>query len=49
MAEEDGRGIRQGDHQPPHKYIKNSSRYRITAIKPHLGNSRKPQASTGRG
>ena len=29
---EDGGGVRRGDHQPPHKYIKNLSRYRTTPI-----------------
>ena len=43
--EEDGRGVRQGDPQLLHKYIKNSSRYETTPTKQPLGNSRRPQAS----
>ena len=40
-VEEDGRGGRRGDRQPPHKYIKNSL---DTASAPY---SRRPQASRG--
>lgn len=36
-----------GDHQPPHKYIKNSSRYRITTTEKTLGDQRRPQVSEG--
>ena len=43
--EEDGRGVKWGDCQPPPKYIKNSSRYGTTPTKQPLGDSRRPQAS----
>ena len=46
-VEEDGRGGRWGDHQPPHKYIKNSSRYGTVLTKQPLDHSRRPQASRG--
>ena len=38
---EDGGGLRLGDHQPPHKYIKNLSRYGTTPTKQPLGDSRR--------
>jgi len=44
-AEENGRRVRQGDHQPPQKYIKNSLRYGTTPTKQPLGDSRRTQAS----
>jgi hypothetical protein len=44
---ENGRRVRQGDLQPPHKYIKNSSRYETTPTKQPLSNSGRPQASRG--
>lgn len=34
---EDGGGVGWGDHQPPHKYIKNLSRYGTAPIKQPLG------------
>ena len=46
-AEEDCGGVRQGDHQLTHKYVKNSSRYGTTPTKQPLGDSRRPQASRG--
>ena len=46
---EDGGGVRWGDHQPPPKYIKNSSRYGTTPTKQCLGDSGRPQASRGTG
>ena len=46
-AEEDCGGVRQGDHQLTHKYVKNSSRYGTTPTKQPLGDSRRPQDSRG--
>ena len=44
-SEEDGGGIRWGDHQPPHKYITNSSDYGTTPPEQLLIDSRRPQIS----
>ena len=44
-TEEDGGGIRRGDHLPPHKYIKNSSEYGTTPTEQLLIVSRGPQIS----
>ena len=42
---QDGRGVRRGDHLPPHRYIKNTSTCG-TATTEHLLNAgRRPQAS----
>ena len=41
--EEDGREVRCGDHQPPQKYIKNSTMHGITPTKQPLDDSRRPQ------
>ena len=42
---QDGRGVRRGDHLPPHKYIKNTST-RGTAPTEHILNAgRRPQTS----
>lgn len=49
LVEEDCGGIRWGDRQPPHKYLKNSSRYGKTPTKQPLGDSKRPQASRGTG
>jgi len=42
---EDGRRVRRGDCLPPHKYIKNSSKYGTTPTEKLLNDSRRPQAS----
>lgn len=44
---EDGRGVKWGDSQCPHKYIKNLSRYGTTTTKQPVGDSRRPQAFRG--
>ena len=44
---EDGGGVRCGDHQPPPKYIKNSSRYGTTPTKQPLDNSKRPRLPEG--
>ena len=46
---EDGGGVRRGDHQPPHKYIKNLSRYGTTSTKQPLGDSRRLGPCRGTG
>jgi len=40
-------GVRPEDRQPPHRYIKNSSRNGTTPTKPPLGDSRRPRISSG--
>ena len=47
-VQEDGRGVRWGDRQPPHKDIKNS-RHGTAPTKQPLGDSRRRQASRGTG
>ena len=42
--EEDGRGIRWGDHHSPHKHTRNSSRYGSAVTKQPLGDSKGKQA-----
>ena len=44
-----GRGLKWGDSQRPHKYIKNSSMYGTTTTKQPVGDSRRPQAFRGVG
>ena len=44
-TEEDGGGVRCGDHLPLHKYIKNSSEYGTIPIEKLLKDSRRPQTS----
>ena len=45
MGGEDGRGVRQGDHLPPHKHIKNSTEYGTMSTEQVLNDSRRSQAS----
>ena len=42
---QDGRGVRRGDHLPPHKYIKNTSICGTTPTEHILNTSRRPQIS----
>ena len=42
---QDGRGVRHGDHLPPHKYIKNTSTYGTTPTEHILNAGRRPQTS----
>ena len=42
---QDGRGVRHGDHLPPHKYIKNTSACGTTLTEHLLNASRRPQTS----
>ena len=42
---QDGRGVRRGDHLPPHKYIKNTSTCGTTPTEHLLNISRRPQTS----
>ena len=42
---QDGRGVRRGDHLPPHKYIKNTSTCGTTATEYLLNAGRRPQTS----
>ena len=42
---QDGRGVRCGDHFPPHKYIKNTSTCRTTPTEHLLNPGRRPQTS----
>ena len=42
---QDGRGVRRGDHLPPHKYIKNTSTCGTTPTEHLLNAGRRPQAS----
>ena len=41
----DGRGVRCGDHLPPHKYIKNISTCGTAPIEHLLNSGRRPQTS----
>ena len=45
MDLKDGRGIRCGDHLPPHKYIKNTSTCGTTPTEHLLNAGRRPQTS----
>ena len=40
---QDGRGVRHGDHLPPHKYIKNTSTCGTTPTEHLLKAGRRPQ------
>ena len=42
---QDGRGVRCGDHLPPHKYISNTSTYGTTPTEHVLNAGRRPQTS----
>ena len=42
---QDGRGVRRGDHLPPHKYIKNTSTCGTTPTEHLLNTGRRPQTS----
>ena len=42
---QDGRGVRHGDHLPPHKYIKNTSTCGTTPTEHLLNAGRRPQTS----
>ena len=42
---QDGRGVRRGDHLPPHKYIKNTSTCGTTPVEHLLNTGRRPQTS----
>ena len=42
---QDGRGVRHGDHLPPHKYIRNTSTCGTTPTEPLLNAGRRPQTS----
>ena len=42
---QDGRGVRYGDHLPPHKYIKNTSTCGTTPTEHLLDPGRSPQTS----
>ena len=45
MDLQDGRGVRCGDHLPPHKYIKNTSKCGTTPTEHQLSTGRRPQTS----
>ena len=42
---QDGRGVRLGDHLPPHKYIRNTSTCGTTPTEHLLNAGRRPQTS----
>ena len=42
---QDGRGVRRGDHLPPHKYIKTTSTCGTTPTEHLLNADRRPQTS----
>ena len=42
---QDGRGVRRGDHLPPHRYIKNTSTCGTTPIEHLLNTGRRPHTS----
>ena len=42
---QDGRGVKRGDHLPPHKYIKTTSTYGTTPTEHLLNDGRRPQTS----
>ena len=42
---QDGRGVRNGDHLPPHKYIRNTSTCGTTLTEHLLNTGRRPQTS----
>ena len=42
---QDGRGVRRGDHLPPHRYIKNASTCGTTPTEHLLNAGRRPQTS----
>ena len=42
---QDGRGVRRGDHLPPHKYIRNTSTCGTTPTEHLLNAGRRPQTS----
>ena len=42
---QDGRGVRHGDHLPPHKYLKNTSTCGTTPMEHLLNAGRRPQTS----
>ena len=44
-GDKDGRGVRCGDHLPPHKYIRNTSTRGIAPIEHLLNADRRPQTS----
>ena len=44
-ALQDGRGVRHGDHLPPHKYIRNTTTYGTTPTEHLLNTGRRPQIS----
>ena len=42
---QDGRGVRRGDHLPPHRYIKSTSTCGTTPTEHRLNTGRRPQTS----